>query len=81
MLEKIANKILAMTTRGHTKIVKPAIGTQTVSRNGPSLLIKSCKSLYHPLNNRYGLLTIAIAVNKGTSTIIPTIPTITHPGT
>ena len=61
-LEKIANKMLAMTTSGHTNIVNPAMGTQAVSRNGPSLLIKSCNRRNQPLNNRYGLFAIAIAV-------------------
>ena len=40
-LEKISTNILPMTTIGHKRIVKPAIGMQTVSRNGPSMLIRS----------------------------------------
>ena len=39
-LEKIAIKMLAITIRGHIMIVKPAIGMQAVSRNGPSWLIR-----------------------------------------
>lgn len=62
MLEKIANKMLAITTIGHIRIVKPAIGMQAVSRNGPSRLIRSCTNRNQPLNSIYGLFTIAIAV-------------------
>lgn len=80
-LEKIAITTLPMTTRGHRRIVNPAIGMQAVSRNGPSRLIRSCMSLYHPLNNINGLLTTAIAVYRGISTISPIKPTIIHPGT
>lgn len=62
MLEKIAIKILATTKIGHKRIVKPAMGMQAVSRNGPSRLIRSCISRNQPLNNIYGLFTTAIAV-------------------
>ena len=61
-LEKIASKMLPITIRGHIMIVKPAIGMQAVSRNGPSRLMRSCMSRCQPLNNMYGLFTMAIAV-------------------
>ena len=80
-LEKAANETLPTTTIGHTKIVKPAIGMQAVSRNGPSRLIKSWPSLNHPLNNIYGLFTTAIAVYNGISTIRPSNPTMIQAGT
>lgn len=61
-LVNMANKMLPKTMSGHIMIAKPAMGMQAVSRNGPSRLIRSCSSLCHPLNNMYGLFTMAIAV-------------------
>jgi hypothetical protein len=81
MLEKTANKMLAVTTIGHKRIVKPAMGMQAVSRNGPSRVIRSCTSLNQPLNNIYGLFTTAIAVKRGMSTISPINPAMIHAGT
>nr|GMC95883.1 hypothetical protein Iba_scaffold923228CG0010 [Ipomoea batatas] len=61
-LEKMAIMMLPITTSGHIKIVKPAMGMHAVSKKGPSLLIRSCVNLYHPLKSMNGLFTMAIAV-------------------
>lgn len=61
-LENAAAKMLETTAMGHMRIVKPAIGMQAVSRNGPSRLIRSCVRRNQPLNSMYGLLMTIIAV-------------------
>lgn len=61
-------------------IARPAKGTQTVSRNGPSLPIKSSSSLFQPLNSMNGLFQRASAVIKGTSTGIASRETKTQLG-
>lgn len=81
ILEKIAITILPITIIGHKRIVKPAIGMQAVSRNGPSRLMRSCSSRNQPLNNINGLLITAITVYKGMSTTSPSSPAMIHPGT
>lgn len=80
MLQKTAITKLAMTIRGHKRIVRPAMGIQAVSKKGPSRLIRSCMRRCQPLNSMYGLFTTAIAVYSGISTISPIIPTIIHAG-
>lgn len=55
------------TANGHKIIARPANGTQTVSKKGPSLPIKSWNSRCHPRNNMKGLFQSAIAVINGTS--------------
>lgn len=61
-------------------MARPANGTHTVSRNGPSLPIKSSNSLFHPLNSMYGLFHIATAVIISTSTGTPIPLTNKQPG-
>lgn len=68
----IAATTAPTTARGHNRIARPANGTQTVSKNGPSLPIKSSNSLFHPLNNMNGLFHKASAVIRKTSTGTPT---------
>lgn len=55
------------TAKGHKTMASPAKGTQTVSRKGPSLPIKSSNSLFHPIINMYGLFHRATPVIRGTS--------------
>lgn len=57
-----------ITAKGHKRIARPANGTQTVSRKGPSRPIKSSNSLFHPFSNMNGLFQIAMPVIMGTST-------------
>jgi hypothetical protein len=56
------------TAKGHKMMARPANGTHTVSKNGPSLPIKSSNSLFHPRNSMYGLFHRATAVIRSTST-------------
>lgn len=49
-------------------MANPAKGTQTVSRNGPSLPTKSSHNLCHPFNNMQGLFHKATALIISTST-------------
>lgn len=80
MLESIPTTTANKTRTGHNKIQSPAKGTQTVSKNGPSLPIRSRINWCHPLKSNIGALYKVIIEITGTLTAIPRVAAKMHPG-